>query len=426
MNVSLRWKMLAMAAIPVVVLVVAVVSAGSAQRAAGRANDEVDRTNGVLRSLAEIQDDLAVAESSVRGFLLTGREGMGTAYADAVAELRRDLAELDARLVEPEQRTRLDRLRELIDERIRTFRDVMVVGQARTETSQERLATLLLHGQTITRTLRGVTEGMRDAADALALDRVEARDRSSERSFLIQVLAMPAALASAMVLLLGFTASIVRRAGRMRANAERLEEGTPLEAPDPARDELGALSRALVRTGDHLSELQEELRQLATIDELTGLANRRGFFALGEHQLLLAARTRAAVALLFLDVDGLKGVNDEHGHTCGDRLLKEAAEVINETVRSSDLTARLGGDEFCVLMMGDPELDPERVVERMRETAARHNSAPDRRFEVSFSIGLSALPGGRTVTLEELIDAADEAMYEDKRARHGAERVSSI
>ncbi|HEX5938209.1 MAG TPA: diguanylate cyclase [Actinomycetota bacterium] len=415
-----------MATIPVVVLIVAVVSAGSAQRAAGRANDGVDRTNAVLRSLAEIQDDLAVAESSVRGFLLTGRAGIGSAYTDAVGELRRDLAELDARLVEPEQRTRLDRVRELIDERIRTFRDVMVVGQARTEASQERLATLLLHGQTITGTLRGLTEGMRDAADAVARHRVEARDRSAEHSFLIQVLALPAALASAMVLLLGFTASIVRRVGRMRANAERLEEGTPLEAPDLARDELGTLSRALARTADHQSELQEELRQLATVDELTGLANRRGFFALGEHELLLAARTRAAVALLFLDLDGLKVVNDEHGHACGDQLLEEAADVIRETVRSSDLAARLGGDEFCVLLMGDLELDAERVVERMRETEARHNAAPGRRFAVSFSIGLSAVPGGRTVTLEELIDAADEAMYADKRRKRAREPADTL
>ena len=422
---SLRSKMLATATIPVVVLVVAVVSAGSAQRAAGRANDEVDRTNAVRQSLAELQDDLAVAESSVRGYLLTGREGMGSAYADAVDELRGDLAELDRRLTEPQQRMRFDRLRELIDDRIQTFHSVLVVGQERGSASKERLATLLLHGQTITDTVRGLTEQMRDDADALAQDRLAARDRTSRRAFLIQVVAMPAAVAAAIVLMVWFTASIVRRVGRMRANAERLEEGTPLETPDAARDELGSLSRALVRTGDHLSELQEELRQLATVDELTGLANRRGFFALGEHELLLAARTRAAVALMFLDVDGLKAVNDEHGHACGDQLLKEAADVVRETIRASDLAGRLGGDEFCVLLMGSPELDADRVVERMREAVDRHNAAPDRRFHVSFSIGLSALPGGRSVTLEELIDAADEAMYEDKRRKRSPKSARS-
>jgi diguanylate cyclase (GGDEF)-like protein len=229
-----------------------------------------------------------------------------------------------------------------------------------------------------------------------------------------------------MILIFGFTAGIVRRVHKMRNNARRLDQGRTLEDPDPSSDELGALSRALVRTGSHLSELQEELRQLATVDELTGLANRRGFFALGEHELLVAARTRSAVALLFVDVDGLKKVNDELGHSTGDLLLKEAADVIRETIRASDLAGRLGGDEFCVLLMGDPELDPERALERMRTTTALHNERPGREFHLSLSIGLSAISAGRSVTLEELIDAADEGMYEDKRGKRDPQPVWSI
>jgi diguanylate cyclase (GGDEF)-like protein len=182
-----------------------------------------------------------------------------------------------------------------------------------------------------------------------------------------------------------------------------------------------------VRTGAHLSDLQEELRRHATVDDLTGLANRRGFFALGEHELLVAARTRASVALLFMDVDGLKRVNDELGHVVGDLLLKETADVIRETIRASDVAGRMGGDEFCVLLMGDPELDPDRVVERMRDTLAAHNDREDRTFHVSASMGIASLPPGRSVTLEELIDAADERMYEDKRAKqHESQPVWSI
>ena len=229
-----------------------------------------------------------------------------------------------------------------------------------------------------------------------------------------------------MILMVGFTAGMVRRVDKMRRNAKRLDEGMPLDDPDSSRDELGLLSRALVRTGSHLSQLQEELRQLATVDELTGLANRRGFFALGEHQLLVSARTRAAVALLFVDVDGLKKVNDELGHSMGDQLLKEAADVIRETIRTSDLAGRLGGDEFCVLLVGDPELHPHRALERLRETTAAHNQRPGRDFHLSLSIGLSAIPPGRSVTLEELIDAADEGMYEDKRRKRDPQPVSSI
>jgi diguanylate cyclase (GGDEF)-like protein len=409
--------MLAMSTIPVVVLLFAVVYAVSAQRTAAHANAEVDRANAVRHTLAQIQDDLAVAESSVRGYLLTGRASMESEYQEAVKALRLDLAELDLSLREEVQLKRSERLHELVDERIETFRAVLRVGWTRTTDAQARLATLILHGQTITSTLRDLTDQMRLTADGLAAERIASRDEAFQRSYLVQVLAMPTAVFTAMVLMIIFTASIVRRVARMRSNAKRLEGGRPLDEPDPSHDELGMLSRTLVRTGTHLSELREELHRLATVDDLTGLANRRGFFALGEHELLVAARTRSSVALLFVDVDGLKSVNDEFGHHVGDLLLTEAADVIRETIRASDVAGRLGGDEFCVLLMGDPDLDADRVVERMRERVADHNRQPGRGYQLSLSIGLSALPAGRSVTLEELIDAADEDMYEDKRAR---------
>jgi len=424
--VSLRSKMLAMSTIPVVVLIFAVVYSVSAQRTASRTNAQVDRTNTVRQLLAEIENDLGVAESGVRGFLLTDRAGMKADYESAVTDLRNDLARLGLRLTEKLQRTRLDRLNELVDERVATFRASLRTGSIRTPEGQARLVTLLLHGQTITDALRGLTEQMRATADELAAQRVMARDSAFQRSYIVEVLAMPAAVASAMILMVGFTAGIVRRVHKMRNNARRLDQGRPLEDPDTSQDELGSLSRALVRAGSHLSELQEELRQHATVDELTGLANRRGFFALGEHELLVAARTRAAIALLFVDVDGLKRVNDKLGHAMGDQLLKEAADVIRETIRTSDLAGRLGGDEFCVLLMGDPELDPHRAVERMRATTAIHNQRPGRAFHLSLSIGLSAIPPGRSVTLEELIDAADEGMYEDKRGKRDSQPVRSI
>jgi diguanylate cyclase (GGDEF)-like protein len=418
--------MVAMSMIPLVVLILSVVYAVSARQAASRANDELDRANRVRQTIAEIQDDLAVAESNVRGFLLTERPGMLVDYEDAVKALRRDMAEFDMRFSQELQHDGLDRLDELVDERLETFRNTLSVGVVVTPASRERLENLLLEGQAVTDAFRELTEQMRSATERLVAERIAARDAAFRRSFLVQVLAMPAAIFSAMILMVSFTAGIVRRVARMRNNARRLDDGMPLEEPDPSSDELGSLSRALVRTGSHLSELQEELRQLATVDELTGLANRRGFFALGEHQLLVAARTRAAIALLFVDVDGLKSVNDALGHSTGDRLLKEAADVLRETIRGSDLAGRLGGDEFCVLLMGDPDLDAERAVQRLRDTTAAHNARPGRSFQVSLSIGVSALPPGRSVTLEELIDAADEEMYEDKRAKRAAQPVRSI
>jgi diguanylate cyclase (GGDEF)-like protein len=418
--VSLRSKLLAVAAVPVAVLLLALALAVTAQAAAARANDEVDRANAMRVTLALVQEDLSSAESGTRGFLLTGRETFRQEEQEATEKLREDLATLDAWVRSPVQRIRLDRVGELIDERLETLQEVQRLAGPRSERQQERLDTWLLHGATLSMVIRQLIDQMEvDGAEAAAAS-IRARDAAYHRSYLVQVIAMPMALGIAMIALLGFTAAILRRIGLMRQTAEQLDAGVVVRNPDTSKDELGQLSRAWSRTGSHLIELQDELRHLATIDPLTGLANRRGFFALAEHMLLVAARTRCAVALLFADTDGLKRVNDELGHAVGDEMLIEVGEVIRETIRSSDVAGRIGGDEFCVLLVGDPDLDAERAVRRLRETEAAHNARPGRSFTVSISIGLTTLPPGRSVTLEELIDAADEGMYQDKRERRGS------
>lgn len=421
----LRSKMVVMSTIPVGVLIVAVLFSVLAQREVARANAEVDRTNTVRRVLAEIQDDLSAAESWIRGYLLTGREGFRADYEEAVRVLHLHLAQIDLIVESSLQRERLERLNELVGERIETFRAIHHLGRSRSPSARQRLERWLLHGQTISDALRELTEAMKVTAEERAAERIRTRDAALERSYLVQVIALPAAVLVAVLLMIGFTAGIVRRIAHMRNNAHRLERGIPMHDADESRDELGSLSRALVRTGSHVSRLQDELRQLATIDQLTGLANRRGFFSLANHQLLVAARTRCAIALVFADADGLKHVNDELGHLVGDALLVEVADLLRETVRTSDIAGRLGGDEFCILLIGDPELDAQGVVERLRETEAQHNARPGRSYQVSLSIGLASLPAGRSVTLAELIDAADESMYEDKRRKHPSEPLAS-
>jgi diguanylate cyclase (GGDEF)-like protein len=423
--VTLRSKLLAVAAVPVTVLLLTVALAVSAQSAAARANGEVDRATAMRATLALVQEDLAAAEAGVRGYLLTERESFLSESRVAISKLEVDLTRLGPLVKAPVQQLRLDRLLELVDERLQTLEQVRLMAGARSAAQQERLDTWLLHGATLSSVIRTLIDQMEKDGAAAAKASIDARDDAYHRSFIVQMIAMPAALAVGMLALLGFTAALVRRIGTMREHAEQLDAGVATKHPDPSNDELGQLSRAFVRTGSHLLELQDELRRLATIDPLTGLANRRGFFALAEHMLLVAARTRCAVALLFADTDGLKRVNDELGHAVGDSLLIETAEVIRETIRSSDIAGRIGGDEFCVLLVGDPELDADRVVRRLRETEAAHNARPGRSFRVSMSIGLTTLAPGRSVTLEELIDAADEGMYQDKRERHDASAVGS-
>src|SRR5262245_5578468 len=237
--------MLAMSAIPVIVLIVAVTYSVAAQALSARTSAEVDRTNAVRRTLTEIREDLATAESNVRGFVLTERPAMQGSYEDAVRELERDIDTLGLLIGDRVQASRLTRLRELVDDRIQTFERVLSIGTARDPGSQDRLEAALLHGQTITLALGGLTDAMRSTADEAAAERIAARDAAARRAYIVQVVALPAAVLAAIVLLVAFAAGVMRRIAAMRLNARRLDEGEPLEAPDAARDELGSLSRAL-------------------------------------------------------------------------------------------------------------------------------------------------------------------------------------
>src|SRR5256885_1766435 len=95
---------------------------------------------------------------------------------------------------------------------------------------------------------------------------------------------------------------------------------------------------------------EEELSRLAWYDDLTGLANRRAFVTVGEQLLRLAHRAGETVLVVYADLDGMKAINDCHGHAAGDEALRRAAGLLRDTFREADLVARIGGDEFCVLL----------------------------------------------------------------------------
>lgn len=160
---------------------------------------------------------------------------------------------------------------------------------------------------------------------------------------------------------------------------------------------------------------ESALRDAALSDELTGLLNRRGWFAVADHELDRARRAGERRGMLFFDVDGLKQVNDRLGHREGDRAIVDAARVLRSVARTSDVLGRLGGDEF-VLMLGDGgEADVVRT--RVLEALARHNQGSDARFELRLSIGAEVWYPDDAPSLEELLRRADVEMYADKAAR---------
>jgi diguanylate cyclase (GGDEF)-like protein len=183
-----------------------------------------------------------------------------------------------------------------------------------------------------------------------------------------------------------------------------------------------ALTLAAAVSGHRQSErelrsLSVEMEQLALTDELTGLRNRRGFLVLADQVLRMARRTRAKCALVFIDLDGLKRVNDTRGHAAGDALIADAAKVLAQVFRESDVVARVGGDEFAVLAVLDEHDGAHAVNVRLQSAIEHFNAQAVPSMRVSMSIGIEELATDSSAPLDVLLTRADKAMYEKKRRR---------
>jgi two-component system cell cycle response regulator len=158
------------------------------------------------------------------------------------------------------------------------------------------------------------------------------------------------------------------------------------------------------------------LRSAAFVDELTGLYNRRGFLRLAEHQVKLSRRKGRGYSVTFVDLDGLKKINDLHGHLEGDEALREAAEVLRASFRESDVLARTGGDEFVALTIETDAEDEQPIRERLLRSIARHNARSGKPYSLGMGVGISYQEHTEEITLEELLARAEAAMGEQKRA----------
>ena len=158
----------------------------------------------------------------------------------------------------------------------------------------------------------------------------------------------------------------------------------------------------------------ELLASLSLIDELTQLKNRRGFFELARQALKTARRERYTMGLFFIDLDGLKRINDSLGHLAGDQALRDIAHVLRQTFRESDIIARIGGDEFVA--MAHVAHDIRVLTSRVREHLQVFNAAHERPYRLDVSIGTTLVTVSSEDDIETLLARADAAMYEDKRA----------
>jgi two-component system, cell cycle response regulator len=161
----------------------------------------------------------------------------------------------------------------------------------------------------------------------------------------------------------------------------------------------------------------EEEKALLTIffsDELTGLYNRRRFFVLTEHWLKLAIRTQRRLSLLYMDLDGLKWINDQYGHKEGDQALIGFANILKKTFRESDIVARIGGDEFVALI---ESTDDEVIMTRLLENIKDYNAQESQRYVLSISVGTAHFEAEHPTSINELLSKADGTMYAEKRRK---------
>ena len=169
--------------------------------------------------------------------------------------------------------------------------------------------------------------------------------------------------------------------------------------------------------------LQEELGTLALMDELTGLYNRRGFQALAERQLKLASRSGRAMLMFFMDVDGLKQINDSFGHSEGDEALRRTTDALKKTFRDSDVIARLGGDEFAVMAIEASDRDEGTILARLQTSLQAINDA-GAQSELSISVGVARFDYRTPESVAKLMARADQAMYEQKRTRRSLQAAA--
>lgn len=202
--------------------------------------------------------------------------------------------------------------------------------------------------------------------------------------------------------------------------AEELGHGNlEYQVPVESNDEIGQLSRTFNRMVLNLKEItasRDQIRHLANHDALTGLPNRLLLEDRLQQALIEGRREDEIVAVMFLDLDGFKGVNDTYGHEAGDVLLKQVAIRLLHCVRERDTVARLGGDEFVIVFINVKGVsNVEMIARKIIRAFERSFDISGFTLNVSTSIGVSLYPQ-HAASPDDLMQLADEAMYQAKRA----------
>lgn len=163
--------------------------------------------------------------------------------------------------------------------------------------------------------------------------------------------------------------------------------------------------------------IEQEIKsiQLATLDELTLISNRRGFLTLVDHSLKMCRRNQVSMSFLLFDLNKFKIINDEYGHHEGDFVLIKFAQLMLDTFRDSDVIGRLGGDEFVAMLTGSDKENSSEILARFALAVEETNATINKPYKIEYSVGVEHFQYDTAKSVEEMIQEADAAMYKDKR-----------
>ncbi len=163
-----------------------------------------------------------------------------------------------------------------------------------------------------------------------------------------------------------------------------------------------------------LAKQYEKLEYYAYTDPMTKVLNRRTGFMRLDQELALSCSQGISLSICYIDIDGLKAVNDTYGHTEGDRLINFIISTIKSCVRKIDLISRMGGDEFLIIFPDCTEADAQKVMQRVNEKLVEYDKKSKKVYKHSFSYGLMEVPIGCNMNANEAIKIVDKKMYQDK------------
>lgn len=175
--------------------------------------------------------------------------------------------------------------------------------------------------------------------------------------------------------------------------------------------------RQLLKDLATIVEHEIQAVELATMDELTGILNRRGFNMSAEKSLNICKRGALPVALVFLDLNEFKPINDKFGHAEGDKALQLFASILDDVGRDSDIVARMGGDEFVILLVDADKNAVDEVMKRFSQQIQRCNEQQALGYHITFSYGIVLFEPEKHATIDELLSEGDALMYERKKSR---------